>query len=218
MFGALVWLTAMGVVFSCGGKTTGSSGNSATCATTTAPCGGSIAGTWNIVGACSTGGATMPDATCAGESITVISVSDTGSFTFDADGTYRASLSASAAEDLSVPASCLSAGGGSVSCDQLGMALSSPLVQSDGGTVGSVSGSCSTAGSACSCNLSLSVPNAMASGTYVVSGTSVTLTPSGGNATSDGFCVQGNTLYLLSGAASAMTAPMPAAQLTATRQ
>jgi hypothetical protein len=53
-------------------------------------------------------------------------------------------------------------------------------------------------------------------GKYAVSGTSVTLTPNGGDPTADGYCVQGNTLHLYSGAGAVMG--MPPADLVANRQ
>jgi hypothetical protein len=215
--GLPVFLSALLATPSCGGQSSSSGGN----CSQAMPCGGNLVGTWQIISSCATGTAVMPSSSCPGETTAVTSVNDTGSLTFNADGTYTAMISASAQEAAMVPQSCVSTGRSSLTCDQVAMALSGPLTQADGGAVsGSLSTSCTASGSNCSCNIALSISGASATGTYAASGTSVAITPNGGGPTSDGYCVQGNTLHLYSNGSSAMTGmtSMPAADLVATRQ
>jgi hypothetical protein len=211
--GLIAFFAALATL-SCGSSSNGGGGN---CGKATA-CGGNIVGSWQITSACSTGGASMPNASCPGETIAVDSVNDTGSITFNMDGTYMAMLSTSAQETLTVPGSCLATSG--ATCNQLGMALNGTLAQPDGGAApGSISASCTMSGANCTCHVTFSLSGQTAMGTYATSGTNVTITPTGGTATTDAYCVQGNTLNLLSGGSSGMMGTSaPAADIVATKQ
>jgi hypothetical protein len=163
----------------------------------------------------------MPSSSCSGESITVTSLNDTGSFTFNADGTYAAMFNISGEEVATVPLSCLAVGGASVTCDEFAMALSGlSFIQPDGGAApGSASATCTTSGTSCNCNVQLSFSGLSATGDYVVSGTNVTVTPNGGGPTTEEYCVQGSTLHLYEGSPSTMTGmAMPAADLVLIKQ
>jgi hypothetical protein len=188
--------TTLLATLSCGSSSSGSGGS---CPQTT-PCGGNLVGTWDITASCGTGGSMMSNPMCPGENVALTSVNETGSFTFNMDGTYATMGSISVQEAASVPLSCLSMGGGTATCGQLAMALNAQMigtVQPDGGvSPGSTSATCSMSGANCECNVTFSLPNTSAMGTYTTSGTGVTLTPNGGGPTTDGYCVQGSTLTL----------------------
>ncbi|MGA7124463.1 MAG: hypothetical protein WBY94_30455 [Polyangiaceae bacterium] len=155
-------------------------------------CGGSnVVGTWKIVDACESASPGTASASCPGETVQVSSVSAAGTITLNADMTYSSSVSTSATVVLSIPMSCISSGGVTITCDQLGMAASAL----DGGDITS----CTTSGSNCNCSASASSPTTSDSGTYSISGTTVTITSAnGGTASMEGYCVQGNTLHILS--------------------
>ncbi|MGO9834873.1 MAG: hypothetical protein ACLP1X_11700, partial [Polyangiaceae bacterium] len=133
------------------------------------------------------------------------------------DMTYTLSLTESFSETVSVPMSCLSTGGVTVTCDELTMALGG-LLESDGGTMTN----CTASGSGCDCNISLSGMTTNDMGTYTVSGNTLTTTSSTSPGTTGGgdYCVQGgNTLHLISiqmGTGGA--AGTPAADLVATKE
>src|SRR5579872_7012075 len=107
-------VTIVMVVVGCSGNSVSTLG---TCSPV-APCGGDVVGTWNIIGASACGSASS--ASCPGLIITVPSISESGTLTFNADLTYSVSLSQSIAEAITVPDSCLSSGTASVTCDQFG--------------------------------------------------------------------------------------------------
>jgi hypothetical protein len=99
----------------------------------------------------------------------------------------------SASETVTVPLSCLSAGGATGTCDELAMVFNGGIF----GDAGTSTASCTTSGSNCDCNITLSLQPATATGTYSVSGNSLTtMSASGvGNGT---YCVQGSTLNIIS--------------------
>jgi hypothetical protein len=195
-----------------------SSGSGGNCGKGSA-CGGNIVGSWQITSACSTGGGSMPNSSCPGETISIDSANESGSIDFAADGTYMATISSTVKETLIVPVSCLSMGGATVTCDQFGMALSGALMQPDGGSTGTISASCSMSGANCNCSTTFAFSGQTATGTYATSGTNVTITPNGGPSTIDGYCVQGNTLNLFSsGSSGMMGTSAPGADIVASKQ
>jgi hypothetical protein len=78
------------------------------------------------------------------------------------------------------------------------------------GDAGSTSATCAQSGANCDCTLEVSA-DVDVSGTYAVSGSSLTTMSTGGGTGGGGYCVQGNTLYLV-----AMTGS--ADNIVATRQ
>jgi hypothetical protein len=150
------------------------------------PCGGNIVGSWKITNSCVTNSTINPmNTSCPGETGKVNSF-DYGTATFNADGTYSTSTGGSASETLTIPKSCVS----TITCDQLTMALNN--------TDGGASGTCVTSGSNCDCTFAISAQTSTETGTYTTSGTSITTTPASGTAGTNGYCVQGSTLYYTS--------------------
>jgi hypothetical protein len=149
------------------------------------PCGGDLTGKWTVSNACVTSSQSSVDGGCAGETEQIGSLSASGTVQFNSDKTYSTNVSLSVSATLSIPTSCLSSGGITLTCSQLQMSINT-----DAGTV-----SCNTSGSDCDCTLSeTSATNE--TGGYTVSGDTLTTTPSGKAATTDTYCVQGNTLYI----------------------
>jgi hypothetical protein len=75
-------------------------------------------------------------------------------------------------------------------------------------------GTCTVSGSNCDCQWQGTLTNVAVSGTYSVSGSQITTTPSGGGGPgSMGYCVSGDTLYIEGPAVD-----VPGGQITATRQ
>lgn len=185
--GVSAWFAALATVAACGGNSSDNGGNCGN----VSPCGGNVAGTWKITNVCASG--TLSNSlgsTCPGASEQVSSINASGTATFNTDGTYSTSTTASASVTLTIPNSCLSQGGITISCGTIGSTLANP----DAGT----SGSCTTNGSNCDCTVASSPMSSSSAGMYTTSGTTITTTPTGSTASSNGYCVQGNTLYLLS--------------------
>ncbi len=177
----------------CGGSSGGTPGGQVGNCMPVAPCGGNLVGTWKIVDSCSAGTAS-PNPSCPGETTQVSSLSVSGTYTFNGDGTYSASLSETAAETITIPTSCLSTSTIPATCDQLSMSLTGPISTSDDAGTGSTTGMCTTASGSCNCAFRLSVSSAMDTGTYATSGDTVRLNES---SISETYCVSGSALYLL---------------------
>jgi hypothetical protein len=154
-----------------------------------APCGGDLAGTWVFGTGCLTAAglkdAESGEVICSsGESISITSIDVSGSATFNADMTYTLALTEQAAARLSLSQSCLQGH----TCGELQTALENT------GDFASVS--CSTSG-ACSCDATQPTNTAGESGTYTLSGSTVTTTSSTGVVSAIPYCVQGTEIHLL---------------------
>jgi hypothetical protein len=152
-----------------------------------APCGGSPVGTWRVTSFCEPAQTTSAlGALCPGATALVSNVQITGSYTFSADGTYSVDANVSLSESLDLPASCYT----QAQCAAFQTTLA--------GETGVTSAACQyDAATGCRCSATISQQTTGPAGTYVVNGTSLTITPSSnGMSEVEGFCVSGNTLSL----------------------
>lgn len=187
--GVSAWFAALATVAACGGSSDNGGGN----CSNVSPCGGNVVGTWKITNVCASGMLSNSlGSVCPGASEQVGSINASGTATFNSDGTYSTSTTASASVTLTIPNSCLSQSGVTISCGAIGSSLANP----DAGT----SGSCASNGSNCDCTVASSPMSSSSAGMYTTSGTTITTTPTGNSSSSNDYCVQGNTLYLLSNA------------------
>jgi hypothetical protein len=113
---------------------------------------------------------------CPGISEQVVSVTATGTVTFNADMTYSDNYQESVSVALVIPQSCLTSKG--VTCSQ----VTPPTT-------------CTTSGSDCDCTTESS-SHQLHTGTYSLNGNTVTFMPSGGTPITDTYCIQGNTGYV----------------------
>jgi hypothetical protein len=182
-------LLALTVLSSCGGS---SSDSSASCSNTAA-CGGDITGKWTVVSSCvSPTGMTMVDPQCPTATSSGSTIKATGSVSYNADLTYSSMFTLSGSTSVTLPASCLTSQGITVTCAQLTQAFTM-LTQTSNAPFKSAS--CANAGSGCTCTIVLSDQTSTASGTYTTSAAGVlTETPTGGTASESDYCVKGNTL------------------------
>jgi len=182
----LAWLLEMGLlslaVSGCGG---GSSSSGGTCTVPT--CGGDPTGTWTLTSSCLDTTALRqaflqgsmgkcPQAT-VGANIT-----PTGTLALNADLTYVANFTLGGNTTINIPTSCLNG----ATCADLSAALqldisADPTIQS---------ASCSGSGT-CACTEVLVPQPVNESGTYTKSGSSLTLTATGGTPATDSYCVSG---------------------------
>jgi hypothetical protein len=176
-------------------------------------CGGNLVGTWNIEDLCvESATSTMTGSTCSGIGVSTSGLRESGTITFNADLTYTSNATISGSLSETVPSSCLTTGGVTVSCAQLNAGFQPA---SDGGLAGScVSGG----GGSCVCSFQFPSQTSMESGTYSISGSTVTNTPTAGTASSSSYCVQGSTLTLASMPMSMPGASQGSAELVLTRQ
>jgi hypothetical protein len=159
------------------------------------PCGGDVVGTYTIATACY-GNATMDMPViegCPQATASVTSLGVSGSASFNADRTYAVSETIMGSASQTIPASCLTMDGLTLTCMQLDqlfqqLAAENPEIQSI-----RCSGS-----SSCTCTFTLAPMTITESGTYTTSGTTLTLTDTAGGVSSSSYCVQGDELHLLS--------------------
>jgi hypothetical protein len=171
----------------CGG------GSGGTCANSPA-CGGNIVGTWKITSACASASPSMFDMSCPGASESG-NLTATGTYTFNADMSYSTSVLVSGTVTVGLPASCLSMGGVTVTCDEL-----NALFASGAGGMAAGSAHCSSAGSNCNCTISMTNSPQNDSGTYTTTAAGLLSLMAGGGATSeqDDYCVSGGTALTIS--------------------
>jgi hypothetical protein len=173
-----VLLGSLGVAFGASGCGSGPS-----CSGTFTPCGGNLVGTWAYQITCGT--AALATTQCPGASMT--SPQPSGTFTFNADGTYSLHLTTEESGTETVPASCLA---GVTSCNQLDSTISTSGIDI------AVTACSGDASQGCTCTVSES-GTLTETGTYTTAGNGFTTTASGGAAGAPTeYCVMGATLLI----------------------
>ena len=112
----------------------------------------------------------------------------TGTLTFGADLTYSTSLVDSGVLHYTIPNSCLTMNGVTLSCTDLGTSANAS------GTFSAVS--CETSGDNCLCDFTAMPQTVTETGTYSLMGSNLTLTPGAGTPSTDTYCVNGNELHV----------------------
>ena len=159
------------------------------------PCGGDVVGDYNITAACINNAAiSMGDIgiDCPGATTSVTGLSISGTASLNADMTYTRTQTISATVQMTLPPSCLTMNGITLTCAQLDQGLQTSIADP---TSPFQSARCSGS-SSCSCSFVLRPETQSDSGTYSTAGTTLTWTSSTGSADADQYCVQGNELHL----------------------
>jgi hypothetical protein len=173
------------LVAACGGSTSPGGDNGASSPACSAACGGDVVGRWKILSYC---GPSAYPVTIAGCAVPIaaerIAATTTGTFEFFGGGTYSASMTYSGTVRMTYPAACLTSGGFTVTCSQLG---STCAATTDGG---------------CTCTATVNQPTTAATGTYSTNGNVLTTQPTTVSSPSHfDYCVHGNLLTMTSGVA-----------------
>ena len=154
------------------------------------PCGGDIVGTWHLDAACTSSGASVPGEVCTDASVLSSVYNISGTATFGADLTYSISEVVSATITVKVPSSCLMSNGAIVTCTDFG---TSQMQKENSNT----SVSCAPSGSSCVCKFIVASRTTSESGMYSTAGTVFTQMPTEGPPSSTPYCVQGNTVHVI---------------------
>jgi hypothetical protein len=192
--GGLVALVATGC-----GSSGGTCGN-------TAACGGNVVGTWTITSSCVSASASMVDTGCPTATASASNLTIDGSFTYNADGSYTSTASVSGSVRVSLPQSCLTSNGVTITCDQVNQAL-----QND--PTAGVTLSC-TGSLSCTCTETISNETSTETGTYTTAAGVVTQTPAGGTASESDYCVKGTTMTQSPHASSTMMGEVESGTIT----
>ncbi len=165
------------------------------------PCGGNVVGSWQVVNDCETDAgraafasifATMAAGSfCPAQTLRGFEPSGSGSFVFNADQTYSASIVFGANIDVNVPGSCTAGLG----CGEFGANIQAQIAA---GTYqpNVTAFSCSGA-SDCVCREVLEIPQSE-TGTYATAGSSLTFTAVNGEVSNFSYCIEGTTAHFLS--------------------
>lgn len=118
-----------------------------------------------------------------------------GPVVFSEDGTYSVSITVDGSVDMNIPADCLKTEFGNLqlTCQLLTTVLSAALASDSDAPFESVT--CKGSGN-CTCTAQLLPQESTETGTYVVSGSTVILTDSEGDAQDASFCVKGSSMAL----------------------
>lgn len=169
----------------------GAAGAGEACTEFTA-CGGSLLGTWQLASTCFF----MPPAAsgCADETVDAATFHESGSYVFNSDLTYSATVIPSGTLGFTMPQSCTPAQAIATTCAVFNSTYSS-LVSQPGSPYASAG--CAVSGTDCVCTFTFNGQTVSATGTYVVDTDTVTLTRAGSTtSTTNNFCVQGTALSL----------------------
>jgi len=187
--GALVWTASL--ASGCGGDSeSDSAGGDASCGKV-APCGGDVVGTWKITKSCADSAAIIAAVSeiCPAATVQSIDVQTTGTFSFNADGTYTEGVTTGGSATVFIPSSCLVQGGITYTCSLVTLALT---VMKPAG-VDSIS--CSDASGGCDCKVVPSTLVRNQAGTYTTTDNTYTTSPAEGTPVESSYCVQGNRFH-----------------------
>ena len=185
----------------------GSSGG--TCSNAAA-CGGSIVGTWTITSSCVSESGSMFDSQCPSATVRSSGLTITGSVTYNADGTYSSTSTLNGSLYVTLPPSCLTSNGVTLTCDQLNQ-----VVQSN--PTPGLTLNC-TGSSSCACTETIADQPSNATGTYTTTAAGLlTDTPSGGTADQTDYCVKGTTMTQSPHAGSTMVGQAVSGTITLTK-
>lgn len=179
-FAVVLGMLALATFTSCG-SSSGSCANSAAC-------GGDIVGTWTIQSSCVSASASMFNDMCPTATVSTSNFTIAGSVVYKADLTYSATSTMSGSATVHLPASCLTSGAVTLTCDQLNQLIAA---KPQAGVTVHCAGT-----SDCTCMETLTNAPSSASGTYTTTAAGLLTETSSSDGTSDqsDFCVKGTTL------------------------
>jgi hypothetical protein len=165
------------------------------------PCGGDVVGDWKFVAVCQSVSneaataanfaANAANSWCVGQTLVGQSPAVSGSFSFDAAGSYALTLVSGGTIDISLPASCLAG----LTCDDTSAGLQSQI--DDGAfQMPHVTSIACSGSSSCVCRATIEAPHPE-TGTYTISGNVLNLSPSGAAPRNQSYCIEGTTLHLV---------------------
>jgi len=160
-----------------------------------------VVGSWKVVDDCQSGAskaefastfaAMAAESFCPAQTLRAFEPSASGSFLFNADKTYSASVVFGANIDVNVPGSCTSGLGCAGYAANIQAQIAAGIYQPNV-TAFSCSGT-----SDCVCRQVLAIPQAE-TGTYGTSGSSLTFTAASGDVSNFSYCIDGTTAHFLS--------------------
>lgn len=127
---------------------------------------------------------------CAGITSETKDIAMSGTVAYNGDKTYQASVTVTGTVVVTVPASCLTQQGVTLTCAQLQQSL-----ESNAADEGYQSATCTDSGG-CTCTMKLAPEVQATNGTYSTSGGTLTQIEAGGTPDDSAYCVKGTKLTL----------------------
>lgn len=156
------------------------SGSGASCIADSIPCGGNLEGTWNLKQQCiDVDSPSSVTSACSGATAHGSNLVMHGTVTYVADGTYSENITLSGDIVVTIPPSCLTQNGVTMTCAQLNQSMSqqgTPVTCSDAN------------GGGCSCTMPVPAGQTTESGTYTIAGHVLTTAHEGQSDQTD-YCV-----------------------------
>jgi hypothetical protein len=178
-------LGLVALVTACGGTTTSGGGSSAC----SVACGGDVVGRWEFVSYCGSNVQQTSNGNCT-TTVERLTAAVTGTLEYRLDGTYSMSGTSSGTVRLTYSQACLTYGTLTITCDQFSQMLQTQAAGADGGLT---SASCaSVTGGACVCTFAVVGQPMAITGTYVTSGSVLTMVET--SVSQDDYCVQDDRL------------------------
>jgi len=182
---AIVSLVFIGGISACGGSG-GSCGK-------VQPCGGSPTGSWKISNYCvNNNSSAVGNTSCTGATTDLSALSETGTFSFTDALTYQQTAMLSGSLKINYPPGCLTNGTTTLTCADVDAQFQAIVTLGTDFQAASCSGA-----STCTCTLTLTPQTITRQGTYQTTGTNLTLMASDGSTDGGAYCVQGDTLHLI---------------------
>jgi hypothetical protein len=152
----------------------------------------------------------MFDSQCPTATVRSSGLTITGSITYNADGTYSSTSTVGGSIYVTLPPSCLTSNGVTLTCDQLNQAAQSN--PTPGLTL-----HC-TGSSSCGCTETLANQTSSETGTYTTTAAGLlTDTPTGGTVGQSDYCVKGTTMTQSPHAGSTMMGQTVSGTITLTK-
>jgi hypothetical protein len=157
-------------------------------------CGGDIVGTWNFSKYCLNGMMSFEEF-CPTATVDTSGIVPTGTAQFTASMTYMVNITLAGDFRVTLPSACLTQQGITITCDQLNQSYQMIIAQPDSPFT---SASCTAGGGGCRCAFGFRSTASTESGTYTISGNTVTTTNAAdGMADTLGYCATANSLELI---------------------
>ena len=173
-------------------------------------CGGAIVGTWTITSSCVSESGSMFDSQCPTATVRSSGLTITGSVTYNADGTYSSTSTVGGSIYVTLPPSCLTSNGVTITCNQLNQV-------SQSNPTSGLTLNC-TGTSTCACTETLASQTSSETGTYTTTAAGLlTDTPTGGTAGQTDYCVKGTTMTQSPHAGSTMMGQTVSGTITLTK-
>jgi len=154
-----------------------------------------VTGDWDVRKACLTAAPPVNVPNCMGATATA-DLDVKGLVSYKADLTYSTMMTVQGSVVMTLPTSCLTFQGITLTCEQVNMGVMMAFMRDPDTALLFESIKCGPASGGCACTIVMKAQSVNQSGTYSVSGTQISMGTSIGPSSPASYCVSGDTLKL----------------------